>query len=338
MRRTHGLSTSVICAPLSIAAQVAMFPSDMLTKTPPIQDPIDALLAASGPAVLAVIAGVEGPSYRPIGAIMAVFSETDRVGTLSSGCIESDISIHAMDVAASGKAQMLRYGRGSPFMDIQLPCGGGLDILLVPTPDADVIAEIARKRDARQPCALRFDLASGAMQIVPPAATQRTEHDLSVLFEPDIRFLVFGKGPEASTFAALVQSAGYPNLLLSPDTETLDNAGRSGCETRHLVTLDFPKGVAVDDRTAVVLFFHDHEWEPPLLAGALQTEAFYIGAQGSQRARDARHYALEAMDVDADALARLHGPVGLIPSARDAGTLAVSVLAEVLAKAMARIT
>ena len=35
-----------------------------------------------------------------------------------------------------------------------------------------------------------------------------------------------------------------------------------------------------------------------------------------------------------EAVARLHGPVGLIPSARDAGTLAVSVLAEVLGKAM----
>ena len=45
---------------------------------------------------------------------------------------------------------------------------------------------------------------------------------------------------------------------------------------------------------------------------------------------------LEAMGVSEADRARLHGPVGLIPSARDAGSLAVSVLAEVLAKAMAR--
>lgn len=90
----------------------------------------------------------------------------------------------------------------------------------------------------------------------------------------------------------------------------------------------------MDDRTAVVLFFHDHDWEPPILAGALETEAFYIGAQGSQRARDARLLMLRGMGVSDAACARLHGPVGVIPSARDAGTLAVSVLAEVLAKAM----
>jgi len=81
------------------------------------------------------------------------------------------------------------------------------------------------------------------------------------------------------------------------------------------------------------LFFHDHDWEPPLLADALKTEAFYIGAQGSQRARDARLADLRAMDVPEEQLTRLTGPVGLIPSARDPGTLAVSVLAEVLSKA-----
>jgi xanthine dehydrogenase accessory factor len=44
----------------------------------------------------------------------------------------------------------------------------------------------------------------------------------------------------------------------------------------------------------------------------------------------ARAYELEAMEVSADDIARLRGPIGLIASARDARTLAVSVLAEVL--------
>jgi xanthine dehydrogenase accessory factor len=40
------------------------------------------------------------------------------------------------------------------------------------------------------------------------------------------------------------------------------------------------------------------------------------------------------MGVPAEQLARLRGPIGLIPSARDPGTLAVSVLAEIIATAM----
>ena len=311
----------------------------ILTRTDPVprlpaQDPIAALLAAPDGAALAVIAGVEGPSYRPVGAMMTVLSEAERAGTLSSGCIESDIALHAMRVAGSGRPETIRYGRGSPFVDIQLPCGGGLDVLLLPRPDREALSRVAANRAARLPCTLEIDAESGAMQVVEAGETGRDGPLLRIRFEPEIRFLVFGKGPEASTFAALVQSAGYPNQLLSPDDETLEAGAAAGCDTRSLSMPGFPSDLAADHRTAVVLFFHDHDWEPPILAGALETRAFYIGAQGSQRARDARLLMLEGMGVGEAQRARLHGPVGLIPSARDAGTLAVSVLAEVLAEAM----
>jgi xanthine dehydrogenase accessory factor len=39
---------------------------------------------------------------------------------------------------------------------------------------------------------------------------------------------------------------------------------------------------------------------------------------------------LEGMGLTEEQRARLRGPIGLVPSARDARTLAVSVLAEVL--------
>ncbi|MEO0372846.1 MAG: XdhC family protein [Pseudomonadota bacterium] len=307
----------------------------MLKKTPATRDPLDALLSAPDGAVLAVIAGVEGPSYRPVGAMMAVMDAASRTGTLSSGCIEADIALHAMEVAQTGQPRTLRYGRGSPFIDIQLPCGGGLDIVVLPAPDRDAIAQIVENRAARRPCSLVIDMRTGGMYVHEEGPTGRFGDTLTIRFEPEIRFLVFGKGPEASTFAALVNSAGYPNLLLSPDDETLGWGEMSGCDTRHVTDQSFPEDLQVDGRTAVVLFFHDHDWEPPILAGALETPAFYIGAQGSQRARDARLMILQGMGVSEAACARLHGPVGLIPSARDAGTLAVSVLAEILGKAMA---
>jgi len=40
------------------------------------------------------------------------------------------------------------------------------------------------------------------------------------------------------------------------------------------------------------------------------------------------------MGVSDDDLQRLHGPVGLIPSVKDPATLAISVLAEIVDKAM----
>lgn len=298
-------------------------------------DPIDAILAREEDAVLAIITGVEGPSYRLVGATMAVFPDRHRVGTLSSGCIENDIALHALDALETGRPAAVRYGRGSPYIDIRLPCGGGLDILLLPRPDRRTLGQLAERRRQRIPCTLVVARGHGALSLQDEGETGWQGALFHLRFVPEIRFLVFGKGPEAGTFAALVQSAGYPNLLLSPDEETLDHGRSMGCETRVLTEKTFPADLAVDPQTTIVLFFHDHDWEPPILATALATPAFYIGAQGSRMARDSRNLDLEALGIDPAALSRLRGPVGLLRSARDARTLAISVLAEVLSVASA---
>ncbi|MEL7026273.1 MAG: XdhC family protein [Pseudomonadota bacterium] len=297
---------------------------------------VAALIDGPQEAVLAVVAGVEGPSYRPVGAMMAVLGPNECVGTLSSGCIEADIALHAQKVLADGQPRTIRYGRGSPFMDIQLPCGGGLDILLLPRPDRAVLAKIAKRRADRMKSVLSIELKSGAMALDGDGQTQTTEHTLRVAIEPEVQFFVFGKGPEAHTFSALAHSVGYPTVLFSPDPETRAIANEIGCTVNELPHMAYPNSAVADDRTAVILFFHDHEWEPPILAGALETDAFYIGAQGSRAARGVRMNALRDLGVEPDKLNAVLGPIGLVPSARDPRTLAVSVLAEVLDKAAER--
>lgn len=75
---------------------------------------------------------------------------------------------------------------------------------------------------------------------------------------------------------------------------------------------------------------HDHEYEPAILQRMLATPAFYIGAQGSRAIQTARLAQLKANGVSTDELARLRGPIGLIPSSRDPKSLAISVLSEVV--------
>jgi xanthine dehydrogenase accessory factor len=296
-----------------------------------LKDPVSALLDAPDNSVLAVISGVDGPSYRPVGAMMAILSDGTRVGSLSSGCIENDLVLQAEKARATGKPLTVLYGQGSPFMDIKLPCGGGLEIVLVPNPDRAVLADLAKHRRDRQPCTARLDTLTGEMAVGAGGDTGLTGTNLQIRLRPDVKFYIFGKGPEASTFAALVQSAGYDNLLLSPDDETLNSGKSGGSPTVKMKSARFPTDNRPDRWSAVVLFFHDHEWEPPILKAALETQAFYIGAQGSQRARDNRLEELAKLGVGPDAIKRLKGPIGLVPSARDARTLAVSVLAEILA-------
>lgn len=293
-------------------------------------EPIRQLAAPDARGTLAVITRIDGPSYRPLGAMMAVTEDAQRIGTLSSGCVEADIAVHAAKALAAGAPFSVTYGKGSPFADITLPCGGGLEIMLVPCPDKAVLAEVLAHHEARQVVALEIDARSGNVAAVPGGQTGWTGDVFTVKIEPELLFYVFGKGPEAATFAGMVQAAGFPNLVLSPDEETLEAVADAGCATRHMTSPHWPQDLAPDSRSAVVLFFHDHEWEPPILAGALLSEAFYVGAQGSMRAAELRQHELVLEGLNDTELARLRGPIGLIPSVRDARKLAVSVLAEVL--------
>ena len=301
--------------------------------TSSVIEPLRQLVRSGQPGVLAVITKIEGPSYRPLGAMMAVFEDSRRVGTLSSGCIEADISLHALGALKEGQTKTIRYGIGSPFVDIQLPCGGGLEITLIPRPDREVMEAIFQTHNQRVPTGLQIDLTTGVLGLSRGAKTGLEGDQFHVRIDPEIFFYVFGKGPEAITFTGLVQAAGYPHLLLSPDAETVALVDQAKGHARHITTAYLPADLTVDRFSAVLLFFHDHEWEPPILRDALNTPAFFIGAQGSKRAAEVRMAQLEELGVPEGALARLKGPVGLIPSVRDARKLAVSVLADVLNEA-----
>nr|WP_256500218.1 XdhC family protein [Limimaricola litoreus] len=156
-------------------------------------EPALAALAERG-GVLAMLVGIDGAFYRPLGAVMAFPESGAPVGSLSSGCIEGDLALHAAEALTEGRPRQLRYGRGSPYLDIRLPCGSGLDVVLAPvTPGAHFDTPLADLR-ARRPARLCLP-------------------DLPELeIRPDPRMAVIGTGPEAATFAKLAQAAGYPTL------------------------------------------------------------------------------------------------------------------------------
>jgi xanthine dehydrogenase accessory factor len=89
--------------------------------------------------------------------------------------------------------------------------------------------------------------------------------------------------------------------------------------------------VAPDHQTAVVVLTHDDKFDEPALAGALETEAFYIGALGSRRNQERRRERLLETGVQEAALDRIMGPSGLDIGADTQEETALSILAEILA-------
>lgn len=294
------------------------------------QDPLIALANAKVPGTLAIITHIEGPSYRSLGATMAILDGGSSVGTLSSGCIEADLIHHAQTAVELGKPVTIRYGQGSQFIDIQLPCGGTLDVTLIHNPDKVILVELISQLKQRLACHLLVDLETGGLSLNRDEIDKSIGRHFSTRMLPQLRFLVFGKGPEASTFVSLTHIASFPSLFLTPDANMCLQAEKIGCPNRQLKMPEFPKDIFIDEWTAVVLFFHDHDWEPPILKTALASPAFYVGAQGSKRANQNLLHELDAIGVSEQQAKKLMGPIGLIPSTRDSRTLAVSVLAEIL--------
>jgi xanthine dehydrogenase accessory factor len=298
---------------------------------PSVVDPLMAALRNPGQAVLAVITSVIGASYRSPGAMMCLFADGATAGSLTNGCIESDLLLHARESLATSRPIHLRYGAGSPFFDIRLPCGGGLEVALYPLPDAEVLKQIQRQRTKRAPFALRFT-ESGKLSLQDSHPTGWDGKDFVIDQPPDLRVLVFGEGPEAIQFCRLVHAAGYGLHLSTPSDATLAVCLQHGISVAKLKAADV-SDLSADDRTAIVFFFHDHDRELPFVFAALSSAAFYVGAQGSRRVALRRREDLWALGMRANDLGRVKGPIGLIPSSRDPVTLAVSVLAEILAVA-----
>jgi xanthine dehydrogenase accessory factor len=257
---------------------------------------------------------------------MFISADGGRTGSLSSGCIDADVALHARTAYETGEGRKLRYGEGSPFWDIRLPCGGGLDILIMPMPSNALTRQIRLELLMRR--SVRLYVGFDGLSLLPKGAT-----DIALEIVPDTRFVVYGKGREVTAFAHLATNAGFETLVASPEHEETARSSMSHPENMPSLARSTPPTITIDAWTACLLFFHNHDDEPDLLRMLLASDAFYIGAQGSLRTASKRAERLRAYGVPDIDVARVRGPIGLIPSTRDPRTLAVSVLAEVLLQA-----
>ena len=88
----------------------------------------EAELAASRPAALITIIGLDGPFSRPLGAQLTVSGSHQFAGSISGGCLERALTEEAQVAMKEGTNRVLRYGTGSPYLDVRLPCGGGINL------------------------------------------------------------------------------------------------------------------------------------------------------------------------------------------------------------------
>ena len=263
---------------------------------------------------LVTVTAVTGASVRNPGAHMAVSTSGDHAGSLSGGCIEAAVVAEALAAIAEGRPREVRFGADSPFIDIRLPCGGSVDLLITPIVQTGWARGIVGMQDRREGVHLALD---------------RADHSpFAVRHAPRLRIVILGQGASVTALAALARSIDTETAIFTPDAAI---AARAGPSATLLQSTGQSVALPADPWTAFAFFFHDHDWEVALLAQALCQPSLYVGAMGSHKTHAARVLALREGGVGDDAIARIRAPIGLIPSSRDPETLALSSLAEIVA-------
>src|SRR5207244_1186807 len=218
--------------------------------------------------------------------------------------------------------------------EVGLPCWGEIDGFLEPfegeLPDPETPQVVFTVLDGER-AGERWGSAEGGV-----TRAQLLERDGERVFAevlgPPPLLLIFGAVDLAEELCRAAKGLGWRTVVADARAR-FATAERIPSADELLVA--WPEEVLQqfepDDRTAVIVLTHEDRWDVPALAGALASDAFYVGARGSRRTQERRREQLLETGVSADRLERLCGPAGLDLGAGTPAETAVSILAEILA-------
>ncbi|QIK12714.1 XdhC family protein [Leclercia sp. 29361] len=268
-------------------------------------------------AALVMLTEICGGAARSLGAQMVVREDGQYCGFVSGGCVEAAAAFEALEVIATGEDREVRYGQGSPWFDIVLPCGGGITLAIHKLRSAQPLLAVLNRLEQRQPAGLRYAPQSQTLTCLPaPTRTGWHNNGIEMCFNPCVQVLIHGGSIEAQATADLAAAAGY--------------------DVCHFDPFSGHPASQIDADTAVILLWHDLHRELPVLQAARNANPFYIGALGSQRTHMQRRQKLSELGWREEEIDRIKAPIGIFPKARDARTLALSVLADVAAARLRR--
>jgi xanthine dehydrogenase accessory factor len=308
---------------------------------------------------LATVIATRRSAPRPVGSKLAISERGEMAGSVSGGCVENEVYGQACEILEGAAPQLLSYGiSDDEAFTVGLPCGGEIDVFVEAAPD-ELLERLARvvENDER---AVLFTVVEGERvgaqllvteegdrigegsdeqfdEVLRGGRNVLLERDsgekvFAEVYGPPPRLLVFGAVDTAEALCRAARSLGWRTIVSDArgkfaSSERLPSADE--------IVVAWPDetlaGVQPDHQTAIVVLTHDERFDVPALKGALETEAFYIGALGSRRNQAKRRERLLDEGVEESRLERIQGPAGLDIGADTPAETALSILAEILA-------
>jgi xanthine dehydrogenase accessory factor len=293
--------------------------------------------------VVATVIATRRSAPRPVGSKLIVDESGAMSGSVSGGCVESDVYEACRGILRGDAPRLLTYGiSDDQAFEVGLPCGGEIDVF-VREYDRELYERIGERRavvftdveDGSQ--RLVFEGDEGvADELLRGAHSKLVELEgrkvFADVFGPPPRLFVYGAVDTAEALCHAAKQIGWRTIVADARAKF---ATKERLPSADEVIVAWPEEalaqVQPDHATAVIVLTHDDKFDLPALVGTLATDAFYIGALGSRRNQEKRRERLLEAGVSEEALERIHGPAGLDIGAHSPAETALSMLSEILA-------
>lgn len=299
-------------------------------------------LRRAGEAVaIARVIEIEGFGSRRAGEALAIHA-SGLIGGILSGTADDQLRDVARELRG---ATALRVDIADPAaVDAGLACGGTAVVLVQ---DAALIPDqLWTEIIERRPVAVATDLATGRSMAVFDGQAVGTLDDRArdaVAVGLAVEQMTKGRSGTRVDDGIVVEAVlPIPHLLVLGVAELAHALRRQGALLGWTVDVSDERiagvtGAAVDEaeragrQDAVVVLSHDLEASTAVLAAGLRSGC-YVGALGSRGTQAKRAEILtSAHGLSAEAIAQVHGPVGLDIGARSPEETAIAIFAEIVA-------
>jgi len=320
-------------------------------------------LKAGERVALATVISTWGSAPRPPGSYMAISERGGLAGSVSGGCVEGAVIRVAQEVIKTQRPQRLHFGvADETAWDVGLACGGEIDIFVQPA-NPPLLATLFTRLKSDRGSLLITVISGSAEQLGAQTLTDEkgtriagsngdlvSNQDLplagkhsALLTQGDEEIFVnqlgasptvviIGGGHIAVALASIARTLNFRSVVIDP-RKTFASAERFA-HVDQLIQA-WPQQAfqefQLNSSMAITCLTHDPKIDDPALLAALASDAFYVGALGSQKTQAKRRQRLQEAGVSEASLARLHAPIGLEIGAVTPEEIALAIMAQVIA-------
>ncbi|WP_027911117.1 XdhC family protein [Pseudomonas sp. URMO17WK12:I4] len=288
---------------------------------------------------LCTVLSTFGSAPRAPGAMLVALSSGESCGSLSGGCVEEDFLERVQNGGFDTCNQIVRYGEGGLTPTRALPCGGVLDVLVEYLRPGEAVqrmlGQVEQALGGGELLIREVPLGEGVSRCRPAsmseAKIQRSAEQVSIRIGAVLRVVLAGWSPVAEFCAGFAVALGYEVIVCDPRAEAIAEVKVAGVQALEILPARFIAEQGAHSATAILALTHDPRLDDPTLIEAVRTEAFYIGAMGSQRTSAKRLERLARLGgLSPEDMARIHAPIGLQLGSKAPAEIALATLADVL--------